>query len=41
MWVCRVAWNVPCSATERLRAPADSVRAGRDIDKTCFDPGRG
>src|SRR6267142_1581124 len=31
---------VPCSATERLRAPADSVTAGMDIHKTCFELGR-
>jgi hypothetical protein len=30
---------VPCSATERLRAPADFVTAGMDIHKTCFELG--
>jgi hypothetical protein len=38
-WVAEQVAYLPCSATERLRAPADSVTAGMDIQKTCFELG--
>jgi hypothetical protein len=41
MWSkgCVCVAYVPCSATERLRVPAESVIEGMNIPRTCFEPG--